>query len=307
MKRSLKLLPLAAITMLTMGAASASPSVAITSFDGTTLSGTAAFPALGAESVVGAFADRTDFQPTGADDLPPEVAAAAGLDLVDALIGPIDGGLRFTWQLGSPIEVIPPEGVRYNWSFTVGGQAYQLQAKLTNMASTTFVDASQAHVEHLAAGEEFFQLRGACSASYMGTPVAGCVHLAFLDGAFNLADGTVTIDLPFGTSFAPDVVPGATIVEAQSAGMSISASLQAGVSNTTVSAFINGWGQYLTAPTVTANRVADISENAFIDFDDVMTLAEDGSWSGTIDGSGGYAIARACNGATCSDMATLAI
>lgn len=302
MKRSLKLLPLAAVTMLVAGQASAAPSISLASFDAQTsiLSGTAAFPALGEESVVTAFSDRVDFQPTGADDLPPEVAQAAGLDLADALIAPIDGGLRFIWQLSTPIEVIPPEGLRYNWSFTVGGQAYQLQAKRTNMVGTTTVDAPQAHVEHLATGENFFQLRGRCTSSYMGTPIAGCFHLAFLEGSFDDAAGRIMIDLPYGTSFAPDVVEGVTIVEAQSAGMSISASLQAAVSNTLVSSYINGWGQYATAPSVSANRVAAGTDPSFAAYDDAMTLAGDGSFSGAVDGAGDLIVARACHGATCT-------
>jgi hypothetical protein len=295
-----KLSTLAVLAMFAGGTAHAAPSISITDFSDPVLSGTAEFPELGRESVVSEFATRSGFQPTGAEDVPPEVQAALGLDLVDAFIEPIEGGLRFTWGLGSPIEVVPPEGLRYNWSFTVGGQAYQLQAKVTNMASTTTVDAPQAHVEQLAAGQEFFQLRGACTASYMGTPVAGCFHLAFLDGEFDYEAGEVSIDLPYGTSFAPDIVAGVTIVEAASAGMSIAASLQAGVSNTLVSAYINGWDAYRTAPSVMANRVSTGTDPRFASYDDPMTLAEDNSWSGEVDGSGPLVVARACHGATCS-------
>lgn len=305
-KRSLKLLPLAAATMLAMGSASATPSVSITGVDGSTLSGTAEFPPLGAESVITEFTDFSSFQPTGADDLPPEAAQALGLDLTDALIEPIVGGLRFTWVLDTPIEVIPPEGLRYNWSFTVGGEAYQLQAKLTNMGSLTTVEAPEAHVNQLTSGEPFFQLRGRCTASYEGTPVAGCYHLTFLDGAFDLEGGKISIDLPYGLEVAPDIREGATLVEAQSAGMSITASLQAVVSNATISAYFNGWGQYATAPTVSANRVPEVPltdgepDYTFVNFDDTMTISENGTWSGAVDGTGSVYVARACHGATCS-------
>lgn len=303
MKRSLKLLPLAAATMLTAGTASANPTLAIEGFDAETriLSGTAAFPSLGEQSVVVYEDTITGFQPTGADDVPPDVIAALGLDLVDATITPLPdaSGLRFTWVLGSPIEMVPPEGLRYNWSFSVGGQAYQLQAKTTNLVSTTTVDAPQAHAEQLAAGKGFFQIRGRCTTSYMGTPAAGCVHLGFLEGDIDEAAGRVSIDLPYGTAMAPDVVYGATIVEALSANMSIAASLQAAVSNTTTSAYINGWGQYVTAPQLQANEVAVGNDPVFAPYDDTLTLAEDGTFSGVVDGSGGLILARACHGVTC--------
>lgn len=308
MKRSIKLIPLVAATLFAMSSASATPSIAITSFDSESglLTGTATFPPLGEQSVV-LFEDSvTDFQPTGADDLPPEVAQHAGLDLQDALIAPLDNGLRFIWQLSSPIEVIPPEGLRYNWSFTVGGQNYQLQAKVTNMASLTTTEAPEAHVQQLASGKAFFQLRGRCTPAYLGTPVAGCFHLGFLDGNFDMENGRITMDLPYGMGIAPDVVRGVTIVEAQSAGMSISASLQAVVSNATISAYINGWGQYVTVPTVAANRVSAATDPAFATYDDPMTLAEDGTFSGLVDGAGSKVIARACHGARCS-IATLTV
>jgi hypothetical protein len=298
-KRSLKLLPLAAATMFAMTSASATPTVSIDASDGSTASGTATFPALAEESVLGPFADITDFQPTGADDLPPEVVSAMGLKLTDARIAPTETGLRFIWQLDA-LPAVPPEAVRYTWSFTIGTNVYQLQAKLTNMASTTTVDAPQAHVEQLAAAKPFFQIRGLCTASYMGTPVAGCTHLAFLDGSFDSENARVSIDLPFGTSFAPDVVEGATLLEAQTAGMSITASLQAGVSNTVVSAFVNGWTPYLTAPAVTAAVEASSLDPSTVFYDDAMSLDEDGSWSGAVDGSGGSVYARACHGATCA-------
>lgn len=57
---------------------------------------------------------------------------------------------------------------------------------------------------------DWFQLRGACEASYVlkgrqGAPVSGCYHLAVLDGAFDSAADTVTMTMPLGPRTASAV------------------------------------------------------------------------------------------------------
>lgn len=292
---------------LSLSTAHAAPSIEVLSKSTlasmTTVTGTATFPDITDPESVGGDAVRWD--PSGGD-LPPEAATALGLGLQDALIVPIDGGLRFVWQTDGLPANVPPEGVRYTWSFGIGASTYQLQAKLTNLASITTAEEPVEHVVQLRDGDGFFQLRGACEASYQGTPTAGCYHLAFLNGEFNYTTGAVSIDLPYETKdrigrlVAPNFKPGATLNEILTANMSIAASVQAVVSNTTTSAYINGWRPYYTAPRVdlaTGSNPA-ITPNFF---PTAATLTGN-SFAGTISGTTGTEVvfARGCLGASCS-------
>lgn len=264
--------------------------------DGTTVtaSGTAVFDGVSAATSVGG--TNTDFSN-------PAVSGPAGTDLKDALIETLpDGeGLRFTWKLASLPAQVPPEGVRYTWSFSVGGDLYQLQAKRTNVASITLADDAPGHATSLA-GDGFFQLRGNCVADYQGTPVSNCPHVAFLEGAFDPAAATVTMDVPFGAAFAPSIVPGATIVANETAGMSISAAFQAVISNTTLSDFTNGWQSYHVGPQVAVTTGIAGAKPETASKYVPATLAEDGTWTATapIGRSHTQLFVRACEGAVCS-------
>lgn len=204
-----------------------------------TVSGTAVFESLLDAASVGGF--DTEFAQV-------DVASGAGINLVDAKIQPIDDGLRFIWQLSDLPDQVPPEGVRYTWAFQIGQSVYQLQAKRTNLASVTTLEDPVNHITHV--GNDFFQLRGACTASYAGTPTAGCYHLAWLTGSFDTATNQVSIDLPYetrdqiGRLVAPDFKPGVVLTESLQATMSITAAFQAVVGNTYTSDYINGWEQY---------------------------------------------------------------
>ncbi|MFP5224892.1 MAG: hypothetical protein ACLGH3_04965 [Actinomycetota bacterium] len=293
---------------LAMSSASAAPSVEITSKSTvagvTYVTGTAEFPPITEpEELIG---DTVRWDPSGGD-LPPEVATALGVGLTGALIQRIDGGLRFIWQTDGLPPTVPPEGVRYTWAFAVGQQTFQLQAKLTNMASSTLAEEPVEHVIQARDQKQFFQLRGACETSYLGTPIAGCYHLAFLNGGFDYDKDQVFIDMPYqtrdriGRIVAPDFKPGAVIAENQTAGMSIAASVQAFVSNTLTSGYINGWGVYRTAPSVALATGSNPSQAPFALY---STPADfDGTnFSGAINGTTGSEIvfARACDGATCA-------
>ena len=277
-------------------------SIAGASRDGSTatVSGTAAFADITAPESVGgvntAFAN-------------PAVAGAAGIDLVDAKIVPLEdgSGLRFIWEVAAMPAQVPPEGVRYTWSFAIGGRQYQLQAKRTNMASVTTAEDPVNHVAQLAEGE-FFQLRGACTANYghPESPMSGCYHLAFLEGAFDTAAKTVSMDLPFSTRdsigrlVAPDFVPGAALMESQSAGMSIAAAFQAVAGNTYTSDFTNTWDTYYAGERVDLGVAAPTANPQFVNYSTPATL-EDGTFSGTVSGLTATAttvFVRACNGAT---------
>lgn len=230
------------------------------------VSGTATFPAITEpQSVVTGASTRAAGQVGGS-----AAGEAAGLGLQDGRIVPLpDGsGLRFSWHLSSLPAQVPPEGVRYTWSFKVGQRIYQLQAKRTNLVSLSTAEDPVGHLGQAQKQSDFFQLRGACVPAYLGvsveTPagtqqVNGCYHLAFLQGRFDEASKTVSIDVPFRTQdaigrvVAPDLVPGALLTDnggVNSAGMVIAASFQAVVSNTVVSRYINGVRPFYAGPAV---------------------------------------------------------
>lgn len=284
--------------------AAAAPSLAITSAnrDGATatVTGTAAFPAITeAQSVQGVntqFADAT-------------VADAVGINLTDAKILPLtDGsGLRFIWQLNAMPAQVPPEGVRYTWSFQIDGTQFQLQAKRTNIASITTAEDPVGHAKQATVGD-YFQLRGACVANYEGTPTAGCYHLAFLKGVFDTTAKTVSIDLPYNTKdaigrlVAPQFKPGVIIQENQTASMSITAALQAVVGNTSTSDYINEWEPYYAGARVDLAVGSPTASPLGLNFATPATLSGD-TFTGTVSGLTATATtvyARACNGTECA-------
>lgn len=246
--------------------------------DGTsvTASGTAEFDGVAASTSVGGA--NTGF-------VQPAVSGPAGVDLTDALVETLPDGLKFTWKLASLPAQVPPEGTRYTWSFAVGEEIFQLQAKRTNLASVTLPDDPAGHVTELG-GNGFFQLRGKCTDNYVGTPepvppVAGCPHLAFLDGAFDPATASVTMTVPFGLEAAPAIAPGAVLVESLNANMSITSGFQAGISNATISDYTNGWQPYYVGGHVALATGLPTSKAATAKYTTVP-VAEDGTWTGTL-------------------------
>ncbi|MFP5218991.1 MAG: hypothetical protein ACLGIG_04540 [Actinomycetes bacterium] len=279
---------LAAPSALTIDSATRSGSVV-------TAAGTAAFTGVDGPTAVGG--TETPF--ANAD-----VAKAYGIDLVGASIAPLEdgSGLRFVWQLSSLPPVTPPEGVRYTWSFGVGDKTFQLQAKRTNVVSTTTPEDPAGHAGALAGGG-FFQLRGNCGDTYLDTvPLSNCPHLAFLEGAFDPAAATVHMDVPFGLEVAPEIAPGAVITEVQTATMSISAAPQAAASTANASEFINGWEPYYAPGGNVSVAVGTEKSNPATLSYRPTSLAE-GSWTGTVDrvpSAATLLFARACEGGASS-------
>lgn len=266
--------------------------------DATEVTGTIAFPEAGRQCL----SDANRAFPTAFAHA--DVADALGLDLVDACLEPLEDGLKFTWVMGTALpEQVPPEGVRYNWAFaTSDGQTIQLQAKRSNVASITTAEDPVGHAQHLSQGDVgWFQVRGACTEAYLGAPISGCYHLDFVEGGFDVAAGEAWMVLPFdphddlNRPYAPLFGPGATITEVQSAGMSIAASGQAVVSNTTISQFLNGWGSYTLGETV---RVGVGSGGANASAWAPATVA-DGTYAGTVEAIGSHVYAEACQGLLC--------
>jgi hypothetical protein len=301
MKRAISLIVgIAAVCAVAVAPAGAAPSVSLTGASRSgaiaTVSGTALFEAGQATSVGGT---NTDFARV-------EVADAAGVNLTDAKIQPLANGLRFIWELNSMPAQVPPEGVRYTWAFSIGTNAYQLQAKRSNVASITTFEDPLGHARHI--GSDFFQLRGACQASYEGAPVAGCYHLAWLTGSFDIANKRVTVDLPYETKdelgrvVAPDFKPGVVLTENQQATMSITAAFQAVVGNTSTSDFTNGWTEYFVNGVVqlAVGTAGQAPENQ--NYTQTATLSG-GNFTGTISGlttSKNTVYVRACQAQVCS-------
>jgi hypothetical protein len=270
-----------------------------------TVVGKAIFPAISSAQNVGG--EDTDWASA-------DVAAQTGIDLQEGRIVPLaDGsGLRFIWSLAGLPAQIPPEAVRYTWAVTIGDKTFQLQAKRTNMASITTAEDPVNHVKQLASQQPFFQLRGACEASYQGTPTSGCYHLAFLKGAFDATNKTVSIDWPYNTRdqigrlVAPEFHPGAVLAESQQAGMSIAAAFQAVIGNTSTSDYINGWSSYFVGPQVSLGigaNDADPSDPQQVTWGNNLTLGGDGTFTGSISGldaTNPAVFIRACNGESCA-------
>lgn len=294
-------LPIAVVATAAAGVLASSALAAPT---GTTVTSVARTGTTVAAAGTAAFDGKAPATAVGGTNTPfadPAAAAAAGVDLKEGLIEvlPDGSGLRFTWKLASLPAQVPPEVARYTWAFGVGGKEYQLQAKRTNMGATTVADDVPGHVQQLSKNG-FFQVRGNCGP--LGGQVAtvtSCPHLAFLEGAFDSAKGTVHVDLPFGTAAVPELVPGAVVQEAQVATMSIAAGFSAVISNTQTSDFTNGWQPYYVGKQVLVGTGLASSKTASNAVKAV--LADDGTWTATVTGvpaTHTKLIVRSCEGAT---------
>jgi hypothetical protein len=306
MRRVSPLVALAVAALLLLpGQASAAPTVSISGVTVTggsgAVTGTASFEAITEALSVGG---------TNTNWANAAVADAAGINLVDAKIAPLanNAGLRFIWELSALPAQVLPEVVRYTWSFKIGTNQYQLQAKRTNLASITTAEDPVNHIQQAAAQKEFFQLRGACVTSYEGAPVSGCYHLAFLNGSIDVAGKKVTMDLPYlakdeiGRVVTPDFKPGVAIEANETAGMSITAAFQAVVGNTATSDYTNGWSPYYAGPQVSLAVAAAGVDASTLTYGAPVTLSASG-FSGTVSGltaAKNTVFARACSGLDCS-------
>jgi len=302
---------LAAIATPVSAAPSVSIGTATVSAGTATITGTANFPAITTpQSVVGdeSIATAGAVGGTAAGD-------TAGLNLTDAAIIPLagDSGLRFIWTMqGMPAQV-PPEGVRYTWAFKIGTAFFQLQAKRTNMASTTTAEDPLGHAGKLASQQNFFQLRGACTSTYPQPPsnVNGCYHLAFLNGTIDTTAGKITIDLPYsprdsiGRIVAPEFKQGVVLEDnagTNTAGMVVAACFQAVLNVADMCRYINGINKYYTGPQVHLAVAAPGAAPEALTYSTAATLSG-GSYTGSVSGLGGNVktvYVRACNGTECS-------
>src|SRR5438105_1009149 len=120
---------------------------------------------------------------------------------------PTNPVLQFEWHTnGSPPTGAVPEFTFYRWGINVNGKTnYVLQAKFSNLLSTAWLD-DPSGLAGAVGGT--FQLRGQCGPLNVGgqdAPVNNCHSLAFLTGSFNTTSNVVTIQLPLGAAYAPDI------------------------------------------------------------------------------------------------------
>ena len=303
-------------TMLLPAAVSAAPpavsisGVTVNGGNGT-VTGTATFDTVGTQSVVTPGSTKADGQVANS-----AVGEAAGIQLTDATITPISGGLRFAWHVASLPAQTPPEQVRYTWAFQIGDRIYQLIAKRTNLVTVNTIDDPAGHVERLASQKPFFQIRGGCTGTYRGLPLNGCYHMGFFDGAFDVANKRVSMDVPFeakdsvGRVILPDLKPGAIIQEYAGAfvgNTAITAAIQYGpLSTAQVSAAfqraINGLAPYHVGSQVSLGVAAPNQDPASITYS-APGILNGTTFSGTVSGltaSKNTVYAKACNGTECS-------
>ena len=268
---------------------------------GISVSGAASF---GGEPPVTLAPDDAGDGPIHAD-----TSRQTGVDLLGASVSqpdPANPTLVFEWKVTNlPPPSSLPEAIRYTIPFKIttpsGEKTYQLQAKLSNVASITLADDPPGH----ARAPGFFQLRGNCVANYQGAPVSNCPHIAWLNGSFNASTDTVRIELPLGQSYAPDIVPGIVLLPNVVAGGTIAASYQAVISNATTTDYAE-WTEEVTytvpSPAVSLGIAPAGTNPDNVNFSKAATVSSDGSFSGTLasPGPGSYEVfARACFGSNC--------
>jgi plastocyanin len=147
-----------------------------------------------------------------------QTAQDTGVDLTGASIyqpDPSIPSLFFEWHVtGLPATDSIPEAVRYTIPFRVGTKVFQVRAKLSDVASANLPDDPQGHAT---GGGHAFELLGNCAAS----PIATCLHIAWLTGSFDIADDLVRVKVPL--SAAPELVPGAVLSRSTSTATDLSA------------------------------------------------------------------------------------
>jgi len=163
----------------------------------------------GVASFRGEFPNTVTEDPAGDAPIVPSIGDATGVDLLKATIyqpDPNTPELWFDWHMTAlPPTGSLPEVVRYTAPFKIGTSQWQLQANLTNWTSVTVLDDPEGSVR----GPGHFRLRGNCTTSWNGTPVANCPMVAWLTGEFLPEDKIARIKIPVGVT--PAFVPGAKL------------------------------------------------------------------------------------------------
>ena len=209
--------------------------------------------------------------------------------------------------LPNPVTGMQPENVRYVWSFLAGGKEWFVQAKASALAQSTTADDPTGAVTKTTRA---FQLRGNCG--LLPPPPApgavnNCGHLAWLDGSFDAANKTVSVRVPLGASFAPEIKAGALLAPTVSPTDDIYAALQVGADNANTRDVLTYETEY-TVPqrSVTLGVAPAGTDPASVSYTTAATLAADGSFTGSVGNvpAGSRVFAKACFGTACSFLST---
>lgn len=278
----------------------------------TTASSVSASPAGGQISVGGVANFRGESPVTVSEDVAGDgpvvqaVSGETGVDLVGAKVYQPDPGspvLFFEWHLSDlPSSGSLPDVVRYTLPFRIGTKAFQLQAKLTDLASAS--SASDPSGRASRSGNTF-ELRGNCING--PASVSACSRIAWLNGSFDSLHEVVRVKVPLGA--APELVGGAVLSRNQSSTLDL-VRIQAGYQAIAATAADEAeWGpdaaftyRIPVRQVLLGIAPAGTPESA-VGFDIPASVAEDGSsFSGTLadPGPGSWDVwARACFGANC--------
>jgi hypothetical protein len=206
-------------------------------------------------------------------------------------------------NLPNPVTGMQPENVRYVWSFLAGGKEWFVQAKASALAQSTTPDDPTGTVTKTTRA---FQLRGNCKlvpGDPVPTGIVSCGHLAWLDGSFDAVNKTVSVRVPLGASFAPEIQAGAALAPTTSPTDDIYAALQVGADNANTRDVVS----YETTYTVPQRTVAIGTAPAGTDPSQVtygapILVGPDGAFSKNLGpiAAGREVFAKACFGNTCS-------
>lgn len=239
-----------------------------------------------------------------------EPSSEQGVDITEASVYQPDATypeLEFTWKvsnLPNPVTGIHPEGVRYVWSFLAGGKQWFVQAKASAIAQSTLPDDPDGTVSKTTRA---FQLRGNCG--LLPPPpapglITSCGHVAWLDGSIDPEAKTVSVRVPVGASFAPEIAPGAVITPISPGGDSdIYAALQVVADNNFTRDLVFYDSSYTVPQGTVALGVAPAgTDPSQVAFGEPIVTGPDGSFSGDVGSvpGGSKVFAKACFGTTCS-------
>lgn len=150
----------------------------------------------------------------------PELAPlgnALGMELTEASIGMADAStVNFVIKLNSlPPTGGTPEFVRYQWDFSVDGEARVLDGKFTNYTRGVCDPTGGACPPPRDPGMQPFLLRGACGPHAVVTNLIVCEELGIYKGVFDSAAGTITIAVPLealGAKAGSKIAPAANTI-----------------------------------------------------------------------------------------------